>query len=256
MHAKAAAAKAAAEAAAACTLQAYARRMLAHRRSAADRATRHRIYRRIKRHNHRVKVRAKKTIRRALRAYLVRLGLRAEHELTQASIFTPPPPPPTAVIDVGFAQACSVTPPQWTSAQLWQVATAPASTWHGFPTCYDSAAHGTWHFRPTAPPPSPPLTACPPPGCLTANLQDYASPDEIRWARHEVEAQMLYKTTDCKSWTAQGGCPYKKRCRFRHPQEPVRPRPTDEEICVIMWETILRNRSFGWEACMSSYDGF
>ena len=92
----------------------------------------------------------------------------------------------------------------------------------------------------------------PPPRVCAANVEAYASPDEISKARHEVRCLALYKTTECMTWVEGAGCPYGHKCRFRHPNEPLRPRLTKQQFYLATWECIVRDR---WLAKSLAKDG-
>ena len=164
-----------------------------------------RIRRRIKRANHRAKLRAKRVIANALCTYLARKrGIETEPHHGD------------------FGHRADATAPLKSMGSAW------CNSWaeHPDPLCPPAGPFPSWNG--------------------IDDLRHYASPDEFNWARQEAEYNLLYKTTDCKSWTAQWGCRYGAKCRFRHPHEPVWPRPTDEQLLLAMWEIIMRNRSLSW----------
>jgi len=65
------------------------------------------------------------------------------------------------------------------------------------------------------------------------------TPEEYNEARRIVQWNFLYKTSDCTSWTFGYGCPCGNKCRFRHPNEKLNPRPDDtfidKEIKAEAW---------------------
>ena len=77
-------------------------------------------------------------------------------------------------------------------------------------------------LRPDTPPPISPPT-----------------PEEYQEARRTVFSHCLYKTSECTAWTPQFGCPCGINCRFLHPGEIRRPRPSqrvlEESISHEAW---------------------
>ena len=65
------------------------------------------------------------------------------------------------------------------------------------------------------------------------------TPEEFDEARRKVSHERLYKTNDCTSWDKLKGCPCGDKCRFLHPNERRRPRPSqaflDKEISSEAW---------------------
>ena len=206
---------------AACYIQACTRRILARRLVASIRYPRgKRIRRRVKR----VRKWARKTIGNAILSYIKRrrpakLGFEVEceeapHKATADSTETP---------TIGFSHA------HYAAASVLldhELEVAPAVFHFGGNICYPARD-----------------AALPPPQVCAANIHMYATPDEVYTARVEVERGLLYKSADCKSWsTEKRACPYGVKCRFRHPHEKIRKRPSDEQLCIAVWETVVKNR--------------
>lgn len=65
------------------------------------------------------------------------------------------------------------------------------------------------------------------------------TPEEHQEARRKVNDKLLYKTSECTSWTPDFGCPCGKKCRFLHHWETPRPRPSqaqlEQEIKAEAW---------------------
>lgn len=65
------------------------------------------------------------------------------------------------------------------------------------------------------------------------------TPEEYVEARRRVQWDLLYKTSDCTSWSIYSGCPCGNKCRFLHPTEQRVPRPPehviDNEITAEAW---------------------
>ena len=75
---------------------------------------------------------------------------------------------------------------------------------------------------------APPLSAPKDAACLRFDVMPMKR--DFSTARSLVSARLLYKTTECTTWIDGQGCRYGPKCRFRHPYESKRQRPTDAEI--------------------------
>ena len=79
------------------------------------------------------------------------------------------------------------------------------------------------------PPPSPVIKPLPRPNTPTPISPPM--PSEVYQAKLNVEWDLLYKTDECTSYNfALGCCPYSDKCRFCHPGEARRARPTPEAL--------------------------
>eukprot|EP00966_Prymnesium_polylepis_P101184 2343391-Prymnesium_polylepis.1 len=79
------------------------------------------------------------------------------------------------------------------------------------------------------PPPSPVMKPLPRPDTPTPILPPM--PSEVYQAKLNVEWELLYKTDECTSYKPELGlCPYHAKCRFCHPGETRRSRPTPEAL--------------------------
>ena len=58
--------------------------------------------------------------------------------------------------------------------------------------------------------------------------------------RARLRNDILYKTQLCRSWRCDTGCPYANKCRFRHPNESPRIRPSEHEIQRILDAAVQR----------------
>ena len=98
------------------------------------------------------------------------------------------------------------------------------------PTCYSTRV--TKSVSPLtlqASPPSPVIKPLPRPDTPTPILPP--TPSEVYQAKLNVEWEMLYKTDECTNYNALfGSCPYNGKCRFCHPGEVRRCRPTSEAL--------------------------
>jgi len=83
------------------------------------------------------------------------------------------------------------------------------------------------------PPPSPFMKALPRPDTPTPILPP--TPSEVHQAKLNVEWELLYKTDECTSYNpVLGCCRYGDKCRFCHPGEARRARPTPEALRVAV----------------------
>ena len=74
------------------------------------------------------------------------------------------------------------------------------------------------HYHPLPPPPTP----------ISNSVERVTYSTDA--TRKTVQRKLLYKTTDCVSYKPGIGCRYGTKCRFRHPHERARPRPSYDTI--------------------------